>query len=218
MYYPTYSVLDFYKEPNKIVEFAESCTFYKEPNASYPGVRTACLSQVNKNLFDYSCRKVLSLIYGEREQYSYAAENRFQAIKKDDIGDTKEGWVHEDRNVLTAIIYLSKFSNAGTSIMKPHVEFHAPDSQLTQDKIKIYSGENKDKDFAEEVKNKNNQEYKELFRHNSEYNSMIAFDARLSHKANFDFDDDSTRMTQIIFFHEIRASWYPVPSLRRVIT
>ena len=218
MYYPTYSVLDFYKEPNKIVEFAESCTFYKEPNAGYPGVRTACLSQVNKNLFDYSCRKVLSLIYGEREQYSYVAENRFQAIKKDDIGDTKEGWVHEDRNVLTAIIYLSKFSNAGTSIMKPHVEFHAPDSQLTQDKIKIYSGENKDKNFAEEAKKKNNQEYKELFRHNSEYNSMIAFDSRLSHKANFDFDDDSTRMTQIIFFHEIRASWYPVPSLRRVIT
>jgi hypothetical protein len=218
MYFPTYSVLNFYNEPDKILEFAESCTFYKEPNAGYPGVRTDCLSRINKNLFNYSCRKVISLIYGDRDNVSFAAENSFQAIKKEDLAHTKEGWVHEDRNVLTAIIYLSKYNNdAGTSIMKPKVEFYAPNEQITQQKKKIYSGEIKDVDVAEEAKNKNNENYEEMMRHNSEYNSMIAFDARLAHKANFDFDDNTTRMTQIIFFHDIRAPWYPIPSQRRVV-
>jgi len=204
VYFPTYSLTNFYERPEKIVEFANTCKYRKSSNGRWPGVRSECLSVTNHQLFRYSCEKILKMIFG-KEDVSYFAINEFQIITNEDINNSKFGWAHKDPVMLTAIIYLSENNSSGTKILSNPFEGY-----LSKDIRETHKYDNGD---LEKEKESNNNQYTDFVHHNSLYNSLLAFQGSHPHKALFDIKDQSARLTQIIFFKQINAPWFPIPEM-----
>lgn len=183
MYFPTYSLKNFYKDPYKVIDFAKTCEFKKDETNRWPGKRSSCLSIINPSLFHYSCKKILNMVYGNREPLDFEAWNGFQLISNQDVNGSN-GHLHKDPNILTAIIYLSSSTNSGTKILD---------------------------NVPEESEN-----YIDFVYHSSLFNSLILFEGANPHQAVFDFNNSQERLTQIIFFHKLKTSWYPIPEMDRV--
>jgi len=209
LYFPTYSLKNFYQNPYEVINFANSCEYERDELDRWAGVRSQCLSSVNINLFHYSCGKVLKMIFGKSaDAIDYQAINHFQKITNDDINFSNVGWVHQDPDMLTAIIYLSENQGSGTKILnKPHEGF-IDYSKQTNVPTNKYGKEN-----FEDRKEKNNSFYTDSVHHDSTFNSLLAFQGAHPHKAIFNMKENSTRLTQIIFFKEIKAPWYPIPEM-----
>jgi hypothetical protein len=230
MYFPTYHTLNFYDNPQSIVDYANSLEFLPS-DGNYPGRRTRHLHEIDYDLFTYSCTRVLNMIYGtkvvEQNNISYVAKNSFQKIKTEDIKNVNKGWVHVDADAkITAIIYLTPGKNVlGTSIFTAKREGKAlTDQTIKKEAFKNKTIENVERKFQlgledEQFKKRlmeNNERFEEVARFNCKFNSMLVFDGANYHGANFDeLQPGEERLTQIIFFNEISAPYYPIPDMRR---
>lgn len=204
MYFPTYSLKNFYENPRNILEFSKTCNYHRSEEGRWPGARSDCLSTINPQLFHYSCDKIMKMIFGKND-FSYTAINQFQLIKNEDINNSESGFAHKDPNILTAIIYLSENNNSsGTQILNNPTEGYIENEYLSE----RYNSENK-----ENEKKIINNKYTDFLHHNSLFNSLLVFQGANPHKAVFDIKDKSERLTQIIFFQTINSSWFPIPEM-----
>ena len=120
------SIVDnFFKDPDKIVDFASSLKF-KQSDGFYPGQRSEELHIAAPNFFNKTILKILALYFDyNNTEVSYRNANMyFQKIKpfdKNKKSILNEGLIHQDAYFnLAGVIYLNKKPdlNAGTSIYK----------------------------------------------------------------------------------------------------
>jgi hypothetical protein len=203
MIWPNLCVDNFFQEPDKVVEFANSLTFTKPEKSNYPGKRSQLLYLINTEFFEFSTLKILSLLYPtECKKLSWNATQYFQKIPANLKYD---GWVHTDEQYeFTCIIYLSKFLNCGTSIYHPKNSYgyirnvKEKDEYFTNNDPKTYSK-------IEKAKKENNNSFEETIRFNSKYNRLILFDGANYHSSNvFNHENnDEERLTLITFFKKV---------------
>ena len=198
-----------------IVEYAKSLPY--EP-CQNPGKRTRCLSELDQDFFFWINKKILSVLYPMNyRDMAYQATTAFGSVPPNLEHD---GWVHEDTCEFSALIYLTKQENCGTTVYTPKQQ-HLKTLE-SQDKKAQYYWDNNNTDGVAEQKEKNNSRYDESIIVKSKYNRLVLFDAKMSHAAQPYMSETSTehRLALHSFFNSITSTTeaikYHGAELRRI--
>lgn len=211
--FPTMIVDDFFEDPDRVVELANSLEYYPT-SGQYPGLRSDHLHKVAPDFFSYVSQRWLSLYFDV--PYTFEKLNaQFQIIEpfdSDDSSPYNTGWVHkdDDYNIVTAIVYLTKDANPkqGTSICTPLEDWNVK----TQEIKPTFFRENNRSSEYEQMLRSNNEAFTESIVVDNYYNRMISFDYTQWHKArSFHNDTNSRRLTLVMFCNSIYpASPHPI--------
>jgi len=205
MIWPTVCIDNFFDNPDKVVEAANSFPYKKDETGKWPGKRCEHVGNLHYELFLYSTKKIVASIFpNEYKNLQWNCTQYFQKIKSED--HKGPGWVHKDDQAeFTCIIYLSKNPNNGTSLFSNNNFFNYKKDENTTVKWK-YIKENKtstSKIYQNALKD-NNSNFTKTCSFNSIYNRMILFDSHQSHGVdNFDNEDNEERLTLITFFYDV---------------
>ena len=211
--FPVVIVDNFFKNPNKVRNFALHQEFKRDEKSNYPGLRTDCLSVIEPSLHNEFLKKFFSIYYDFRfEQLNWIVEAKFQKTGND--FDT--GWVHYDgdnytNNKVAGIIYLSPNAplQSGTSIYKEKNNVLIPSINAQAKYSHYYSNGN-----SEELKNLKEQEkeqFDETINVSNIYNRLISFDADEYHAAqNYFGQDNESRLILVFFVLKFNAHSLPL--------
>ena len=220
MLFPSLVVDNFFEEPKKIIDFSKKLSF-KYDGVS-PGIRSQLIHEIDYTFYNWINNKILSLLYpNDINSITYTANAQFQKISPN---LKYVNWIHADTSAqITAILYLSKDSDVGTSLFK-NKSFK---DSLNQ-KIKYTYFENpniKDEKYLSQLENeykKNKSNFEETLKVNGIYNRLFLFDSWNYHGAHkfVSLKKDSERLTYIVFFNDIYSKikqlQYPIPTMRRM--
>lgn len=198
----------FFNYPDKIRDFGLSLPFAKATDNIWPGERTACLSTINKTLYNNINLKVTSLFFDYNQKpVSYNANLYFQKVSS----IYEEGWIHQDSNDITFIIYLNPNAKPeeGTSIYHPNdIEYHSKTYQ--SQKQASFSNTDLIPQYRN-LRQEHNNHYSEVMRVSNLYNRLFAFDSYCYHAAGkFVGNEDEPRLTLIGFISDISRSDTPI--------
>ena len=219
MIIPTTILDNFLDNPDDIKEWALTLNFQSPTDNVYPGKRTECLSNIFHPFFHLLNNKILSLLFPFSPPPSYSANTYFQYIS-DFEGS---GWVHQDHNQITALIYLSPPDpniNRGTSMYKLkkgtiHPLFHTYNIPNFFDKRKKHylSGKINNETLLEKDKFEKNT-FEKILDVKDEYNRLLVFDPKIYHTNNSFSSPSSTKRLTLISFIDNIVSPYSFPSIR----
>ena len=194
MIFPTLIVDNFFSDPYKIKTISDKLNFKKDPNGEWPGERSEQLHKIN-----------------------FTASSTFQKISKERY--PHEGWVHRDNpSEITAIVYLSKHKNCGTSLWKAK-DFFVPNNM--DDKKYYYKKDTFDEEQLKFLKEHNNN-YEKILEVDSLFNRVLIFDSNHPHSANnfVDLNVDDDRLTLITFIKKLQINneplKYPITECNRL--
>jgi hypothetical protein len=224
--FPAVCVDNFYKDPDKIREFALGLDYYSPDPAIYPGKRTKLLDEIEPDFFKDYCDKFLSLYYDFRyHKASWKIATAFQLIQPDDIVDPLKnlGWIHQDDNCLFAsIIYLNPEPDptTGTSLYKLKNKLHyniATDTIRKTSQAKLHFYKDKvDKNYDESI-TKLYSLFDETVRYDNIYNRFISFDGTQYHSANNLYKGSEARLTQVTFVYEMETDGnWPIKRMQEI--
>jgi len=205
------TVLDnFFDNPNTIRDYALSLE-YKSDEENYPGKRSKPLHILNTDLFHYTNNKVLSLFFTDYKEVRYEVYASFQIIEK----HPGEGWVHQDPNLFTFIIYLHESNpniNCGTSLWSLNSNVICPiknefERSYFNDKRTAHHLHSK---YDKEAVNSFNRNFTKEISIPDKYNRLVAFSSELFHSANFYDNNLSPRLTLIGFVNNVSNNSLPV--------
>ena len=180
---PSIIVDNFFEEPDKVVEFANSLEYNVLQN-NYPGARTERLSYEFSDKF---AEKVFSNF--PFNVNTYELHLSFQKI----TDKFHSGFVHVDKPCqLTVIVYLNKEDNTGTSLYS----FNGDSSKT------LNSLDNRNPDVEKLLEH--NKQFKKTLDVKNVYNRAFIFDASTPHCAS-GFSGDE-RLTLIGFFKDVKIS------------
>lgn len=211
---PALCIDDFYRDPDKIREFALAQEYTPPPEGTYPGKRTKRLHELDRNMFDQFSNKLLSVFFDlSASNVNYEIDTSFQLIPSVDPDPTSPknmGWVHYDENVVFAgVIFLTpKIDlNCGTSIFKLVDQTKLDRSSAKQDFYK----NGIDSDYDNRIQ-QHKSAYVETIRFNNVYNRLIAFDTSSAHGVNSYYSDAEPRLTQVFFVTKLdTTTLLPIP-------
>ena len=207
--FPTTIIEDFFEDPYKVIELANSLEYYdsEEDNYAWPGKRSNPLYVLDYNLFNNTVLKVLSAYFPFAKFTYNDARLHFQKISP----VYESGWVHRDDNTFTFIVYLNntKTIDGGTSICIPKNKDKDKEIILHSDKKQeSYRNPNKLKEY-ESYRLENNNQFEETIRVDNVFNRCVMFDAHSYHKANgFNtIDNSEDRLTLIGFIQDFTLEY-----------
>ena len=217
MLFPTIIADNFFVEPEEIVNFAQTLKFAPSLDGAWPGTRSALLHTIDKLLFCKINNKILSIVFPSISNIQYRCASSFQLIKQSTKNNLKQGWVHhDDPNLFTAIIYLSKHQDVGTTI----VEAKNFNSNVINLSSKVRANLGQDVKNLEEKVNENNNQFKDSIVVKSKYNRILIFDSNQYHYVpnliSNDLSED--RLTLVCFFQNIfheNGIRFPIPEMRK---
>ena len=203
--FPTIIVDDFFEEPHKIIELANSLEYTDASgdNYAWPGKRSTPIYEADYSFFNDTVVKVLSTYFPFAKVSYNDARLLFQKVSS----IYEDGWTHRDDNLITFIIYLNetKISGAGTSICIPKNPNHDNTEIISNGnkKRESFKDPNKVKEY-EAYRLENNNQFEETIRVNNVFNRCVMFNAPSYHKANgFNtIDNSDDRLTLIGFIHD----------------
>jgi len=218
---PTLIFDDFLPNPHNIREWALNLEYEAEEESRWPGVRSKDLKDLNKTFYDYVTGKVLSLLY-ENKPYSWDCGVEFQLLHQFE----GTGWVHQDKNLFTFIIYLSPDDNidCGTSIYEldptipfsPETVFVGDNPKLSDIRRRHHSGEKMTEEEENYRYNNYTKNFKQILNIKDKFNRIVIFPAKDFHAANNlknDICDD--RLTLTGFFYDVKPyTLYQFPGTR----
>jgi hypothetical protein len=209
---------DFFSDPEKIINFCSTLQFGKDPLGRWPGERTVALHEIDFDFFEYIHRKILSILYPNNfKDIAFTAESYFQKVSSK--RHLNPGWIHEDDAEITAIVYLSKHKNCGTSIWKKKNFYN---SNLIAPKKHSFNLSDKHQKKEIAAVDKHNNNFEKSLEVNSMYNRIVLFDSNQHHSASNFLDKNvkEDRLTLITFINRIVLEkgtlHYPVSECRRV--
>jgi hypothetical protein len=222
MIWPTLCVDNFFHNPEEIRKYALSLNYSSSEDGKWPGKRTEMLQEINFNLHLSVTSKILKLLYPMNvDDLYWAADGYFQKI--DGNIYSQSGWVHQDKNEFTSLIYLSHHKNCGTSIFHPKNINSSITNEQTKKEIYIKAAlENKN--IGEDSKEliACNSQFEKTITFNSKFNRLILFDALQYHAAEKfnEVDVNEDRLTLILFFQSIftkngKQLKFPIPEMNR---
>ena len=127
--YPVAIIENFYLNPDAIREFALAQTYtfcHERENLEYvyPGSRTKDLFDLDINLHEKICKKLISVFHNtEHDIMRWALSTNFQSVTQ----AYKQGVIHTDHNtVFAGVLYLSPDAplNSGISLFKHNKSFN----------------------------------------------------------------------------------------------
>lgn len=210
-------ILDnFLDNPKGVRDFALNLSYNPAPQGTFPGKRSDFLDQVNYPLFNFLSKKILSLFTPLRKgpedlNIQYRCAMNFQLIESEG-----SGWVHQDPNTFTSILYLNEEEdsiNCGTSFynLKSSKAFPFLSKQeynLSEKRLNHYQTGKISKEL-EIQKNKFNEEtYDKILDIPNKFNRLVAFSSEMFHSANFYSNFSKTpRLTLVCFFDFIHSDF-----------
>ena len=201
---PSIIVDNFFTNPDKIRELALSLD-YNEDRPTYPGVRAAIPEPYRQQIIE----KILSLLFNlNNERVEWDIDLKFQKITKDHKG----GWVHQDAELFTVIIYLSPESleNEGTCIYEPLIK---EKDFIHQDDIRLKSFAN---NFSTEKENKQrllfNSQFKTTLEVKNKYNRLFMYPGLLWHGVP---EYTSDRLTLIMMVNKLNCNPLPLDRIQK---
>ena len=213
MIYPTYVVDNFFDDPDTIVELANSISFPSKGDTA-PGARTLPLYETHNDFFNWSGRRMLSVIF-PNGQTPFTARAFFQKIPKT---VSEADFIHQDTDFkLTAIIYLNKKGSDGTSLFKPKTflnldlkgtnkyDYYKFPEKYKGDKLKELRVE------KEALRDK----FDETLSVAGIYNRLFMFDGHQYHSQHPNINKEE-RLTYIVFFYKIESWNAPLEGMRKV--
>lgn len=213
--FPITCLDNFYKDPDKIREFALSCEYKKHEGSNYPGLRTDPIHLIENEFFNDFCMKLFALFYDyEYHLVDWVVESYFQKIdpySEDNESLVNTGWCHLDEGyVFAGVIYLNPESHpdAGTSFYDlKNKDYH---NLLDYDlRNKLYRGEEVDIGEYEKSLEKHNTYFEKTIEFKNKYNRLICYNGW--HKENnFVANNNEPRLTQVFFVKEVIADNTPV--------
>lgn len=195
----------FYKDPDKIREYALSLEYSKDPNGAWPGKRTSYISSLNPKLFELFVNKISYLFYDLTNSLQMSIQTCFYIVNSfdDDSESIKnKGWIHRDSNNegernydFAGIVYLTPDIelDSGTSIYRLKTKNFIDYS----DNRTSYYKDGIDDEFDEHY-TKHNSQFEETVRFANIYNRLIMYDATLWHSAN-SYHTKQARLMQVFF-------------------
>jgi len=218
--FPTTIIEDFYPDPDKIRDFANSLD-YLPTSGRYPGRKSAGFTLLdNKDFHQYTCEKFMSIYYDYLNYIEWDIHSEFRIIDplhKDINHPINYGFVHQDGNcVLAGICYLNPIPNpdSGTSfyIKTKHIEDSNTKIAKTQS-IRFDAYTSNGLNYDEELFKLNFKENKDLFEEiltvKNRYNRLIAFDANHWHASNTILCNNQPRLIQLFFVKSINSKSKP---------
>ena len=213
---PALCIDDFYSDPDKIREFALKQNYFTPLEGNYPGKRTKHLDELDRNIFNQFCNKLLSVFFDlSTSSVNYEIDTSFQLIPSVDpnpMSPKNMGWVHYDENVVFAgVIFLTPEIdlNCGTSIFKLVDSTKLDLSNAKKDFYKNGIDSNYDNCIQQ-----HNSAYVETIRFNNVYNRLIAFDSSSAHGVNSYYSNTDPRLTQVFFVTKVDTKT-PPPIMRQ---
>jgi len=215
--YPTVTIIeDFYENPDEIRKFAlkqkfSYCHELKNIDYVYPGCRTKELFELDRNLYEKVCKKLVSVFHNtQHDNMRWAISTSFQVVE----AKFERGVLHQDPNTIFAgVIYLTPDAPiaAGTSLFKPNKSYSEKKYQAA---LKL-----NDENFRANlpVSTDYHSMFDETVRVNNIYNTLIIFNAQTYHAANDFFGDslENGRMAQVFFINKIDAMRHDIFPLQR---
>lgn len=216
--YPVTIVEDFYENPDEIRRFALAqqynfCHERKNLEYVYPGSRTKDLFDLDKNLHEKICKRLISVFHNtEHDHMRWAISTNFQSVTE----EYRDGIIHTDQNtIFAAVLYLTPDAplNAGTSLYRKNDGF----SQKAYEQALAIN----DKRFrAGEIVMDSSYHgmFDEVVRVNNVYNTLILYEGEHFHAANNFFGKTikDSRLAQVFFINKIDAQKHSVFPLKRV--
>jgi hypothetical protein len=201
MLIPTIILDNFFKYPEKIIEFSKTLQYEECTDGAWPGKRSKNLCEISQELFNKINLQMLSLIYPlKNHSISFEACTQFQKISSI---YRQGGWIHADDGMFTFIVYLSNHKECGTSIYEPK---NTISGIIHHDKKRNnYLNKKFDDDtFLLE----NNSQFEETIKIKSRYNRIIGFDSSQIHGAQNFFENglEEDRLTLISFISNIQGN------------
>tara|TARA_B100001250_G_scaffold350561_1_gene322318 strand:- start:283 stop:1068 length:786 start_codon:yes stop_codon:yes gene_type:complete len=231
--YPVTVCDNFYEDPDSVREFALSLD-YTNKIGIHPGLRSQCISTINKEFYEISYHKILSM-YGDYSQTcdptNYGCYSYFQKIWRFS-GDPKDpvngGWIHNDGLCfLAAVIYLDPdpLNDNGTSVY--HMDYDIPKEEkvtIPNKEPQWYNdilgeedicGVDSLKHYRKEIV-KSNDRFSLTTEVKNRYNRSIIYSGAEWHGQTSYYmpSDDDFRLTQVFFFFDLSLPPTLVPKLR----
>ena len=208
--FPLTVIDNFLENPDKVRNFALQQEFFKDERNKYPGTRTKPLYEIDPFFCNELLKKVFSIYYDfNNEALSWNADIFFQSI--DSLYN--EGWVHQDSNKVTGILYLNPNANlqTGTSLYKAKKNVLNANIDLFNDKKQSFFRGDISCEESEIHRKKNNEQFEETVNVSNVYNRLVFFDANQYHSAqSFSNDSKEQRLTLIFFIHSVFAKKTPL--------
>tara|TARA_R110002110_G_scaffold415427_1_gene649751 strand:- start:60 stop:803 length:744 start_codon:yes stop_codon:yes gene_type:complete len=233
-HFPNQIVDNFFEDPKKIVEFAETLKYDPCSEGKWPGVRSIGLHKINYPFFNSVLNKIFSMFYDynihkvnwKDTQMYFQKTHPYDLENKNNI--VNHGLVHCDgEQPIVGLVYLTEGADieSGTSIMSQGEGYS--DEQIEKigrkhenKKKHIYkqSPENLTKkdleEYAELIKDCNSG-YVENIKINNIFNRAIFYSGSDYHKANSFYTGEKERLTLVFFIKAIETTGYsPLQRLR----
>lgn len=199
MIWPTICVDDFFPNHKEVVKFANSLNYTPAAGGEWPGTRTEPLHSVDNDFFTYATSKMVATLYPHQwREMTWRARSSFQKIDGSWQG---QGWVHQDLEEVSCIIYLEGDENCGTSLYKQNshtsLKFDNQEDKKLQNKNPHRLTNKEFKKACEE----NNERFTKTVSFESIPNRCIMFDSSQFHAVNnFNNHKKGNRLTMITFF------------------
>lgn len=212
MNFPSLCVDNFYKDPNKVREFALSLEYVKQPG-NYPGLRSCPLFELENSFFNDFCTKLFSIFFNYDNEYvNWNVISYFQKIypySEDKNSPLNSGWYHEDSgdNVAAGVIYLNPYPyfDAGTTIGFPKSNCTINLSDFDW-RNKLYAEEPIDRREYQHKIIDHNMKFDKTLEFKNVYNRMIMYDSCYWHKeSNFFANETEPRLTQVFFVNQVSS-------------
>ncbi len=219
--YPVAIVENFYENPDAIRAFAlaQEYTFcHDRVNLEYvyPGSRTKDIVDLDKDLQEKICKKLVSVFHNaEHDFMRWAISTSFQSV----TAEYGKGVIHTDQNtIFAAVLYLSPDAqlDGGTSLFKKNKKFDAQkyEQALSDNDARFRAGEIQMSTDYHEM-------FDEIVRVNNVYNTLIIYEGRHYHAANQFFGKtlQDSRLAQVFFINKIDAqkqSVFPISRTQQI--
>ena len=209
--FPILSITNFFKEPDKIRNWALSLDYKPAENGEWPGIRSKALHELDEDLANSFFSKFLSTYYNFHlgDDVKFNVQAHFQKLVPHEFQRCNQGWTHMDSNtVLAGLVYLTPEpdSNSGTSLFK----LKDGKDTLVDSSIKTEFYLNKTTDlesYASQLEEYNNR-FEETHRFQNNFNTLISYPGDYYHRAN-NFGDGE-RLTLVFFIEQISAPYVPL--------
>ena len=204
--FPVSIIDNFYNDPDTVREFALKQEYFGDEDGTYPGKRTACLSEINPDLYQETCERLLKTYYEFLYPIRWYITSQFhlvESLSPDQDSVLNRGWVHTDGGISSSIIYLNNEESTwgGTDIYKPIS--NDIDDSYHEARRDFYGKGIIAEDYRHQY-NRHIRQYKKTVSVTNEYNRCISFSAK-QHHAPASFYSTTPRLTQLIFIDKIEA-------------
>lgn len=195
---PVTIVDNFFNDPYKIREFALLQEFERHDGASWPGLRTKMLLDLDSNMYNLFVDKLLSVFFNlPNDHIGCNVDVFFQYT----TATYEEGWIHTDTGVSFAgVIYLTPTPaiDSGTLIYQENC--------ITRDydqypKVEFYNGLTTNVAAYRDLRNTHNLKFTKTLDVSNVFNRMVIFSGEEWHRENkfFGSNINDSRLTLVFF-------------------